>query len=290
MFSNLSNFSSADATMLTRIFQSGLIRYQMLMSPVFQLVWTIADKTRRHSLLQSVNTIRSRSAVVCTLCYLLGGLNVRVYKIRVFSSFKVTFLLIQSPVTAKPQTYHNMAIHDDVPGLEVYVCVDGEPLQEYDGANVRAGSAGDDSVVTFIEAVPGAEFKVRLDIRRKFIYTRHGLDATVCLDGEDMDQPFTKIEKNSSYTITGLLFTEVGQWKVKPFVFPSTVKDKQNEMPKTARAQSRQLEKKINNFGNIAVSIYEAKHVYNKSSSELPFGDIADTVANMSGREGMKAG
>jgi hypothetical protein len=49
---------------------------------------------------------------------------------------------------------------DTSPGVDVNVCVDGTPLQEYDDTD---GGANEDSLkgISYVEAVPGANFTVR---------------------------------------------------------------------------------------------------------------------------------
>lgn len=82
-----------------------------------------------------------------------------------------------------------MAIIDGVPGLEVQILVDGEPLIEYDDEDepgVHDGS-GRKTISKFVEARSGAEFVIKCSFDAVNPYKTNDLQIAVYIDGKYMD-------------------------------------------------------------------------------------------------------
>jgi hypothetical protein len=71
-----------------------------------------------------------------------------------------------------------MAILDSIPGLEVFVCVDGEPLEEYDDDDDGKGEVEHTQVAEyqaartvgkFVESVSDKEFSIRINLQTSFV-------------------------------------------------------------------------------------------------------------------------
>jgi hypothetical protein len=72
-----------------------------------------------------------------------------------------------------------MAVLNSVPGLEVKIVVNGEPLQEYvDNEDELAPN----TVLKYVEATSGAEFTVQYTITSEFTYN-HDMSLRVYVDG-----------------------------------------------------------------------------------------------------------
>jgi hypothetical protein len=72
-----------------------------------------------------------------------------------------------------------MAIAKEHPRIQVEVVCEGEPLREYDNDDEETAP---DQVTKYIEAKSGAEFAVRLELKRP--YPDHPLYIRLYLDGE----------------------------------------------------------------------------------------------------------
>lgn len=99
-----------------------------------------------------------------------------------------------------------MAIQDDVPGLEVAVCIDGKPLEEYDNdeeEQVKPGLPSEVSqyqaartVTKYIESVSDQEFTIQLTLGPPFKMDYACLNTRIHIDGKKVDSPSIQKSRN----------------------------------------------------------------------------------------------
>jgi hypothetical protein len=79
-----------------------------------------------------------------------------------------------------------MAVHDDVEGIEVAVCVDGQALKEYKTDNDPAVRFHEDTctVTNYIEAVTGKNFTFKLAINSSYNATSPNLNFEIAVNGK----------------------------------------------------------------------------------------------------------
>lgn len=90
-----------------------------------------------------------------------------------------------------------MAIHDDIEGIEVTICMNGEPMPEYDAEAEQSTnpspivSLNEDmcTVSKYIEAVTDQNFSVKFKISPEYTATSHHLGFEVLLDGVRVWEP-----------------------------------------------------------------------------------------------------
>lgn len=69
-----------------------------------------------------------------------------------------------------------------VPGVQVQICVDGEPLREYDDPNDE--ELPYKTLLKYIEAISGAQLSIRFATDRSYPYRNLSLEAEIWLDGK----------------------------------------------------------------------------------------------------------
>jgi len=91
-----------------------------------------------------------------------------------------------------------MAILDSIPGLEVFVCVDDEPLQEYDDDGDDEGEVehtqfaeyqGARTVGKFVESVSDKEFSIRINLETSYVMDCASLLFPIHIDGKRCWEP-----------------------------------------------------------------------------------------------------
>lgn len=92
-----------------------------------------------------------------------------------------------------------MAIQDDTPGLEVVVCIDGKPLEEYDNDEEEEMKPGLDpevmkyqaarTVTKYIESVSDQGFVIQINLGPPFKMDYACLSMDVHIDGNRVDSP-----------------------------------------------------------------------------------------------------
>jgi hypothetical protein len=92
-----------------------------------------------------------------------------------------------------------MAIQDHAPGLEVTVCVDGKPLEEYDNDEEEEMRQGLDpevmkyqaarTVTKYIESVSDQEFIIQINLAPPFKMDCVSLSTSVHIDGRKVASP-----------------------------------------------------------------------------------------------------
>jgi hypothetical protein len=92
-----------------------------------------------------------------------------------------------------------MAIQDNIPGLEVTVCIDGKPLEEYDNDEEEEAKPGLDpevmkyqaarTVTKYIESVSDQEFIIQIKLAPPFKMDYACLSTSVQIDGRKVASP-----------------------------------------------------------------------------------------------------
>ena len=96
-----------------------------------------------------------------------------------------------------------MAIHPDLPGIEVTVCVDGQALKEYETENdpikhkVQAIAAHQEkcTITKFVESADDTAFAVQLAVRAPYKMTSRRLKFEVEVDGVWVESPLMHVNK-----------------------------------------------------------------------------------------------
>jgi hypothetical protein len=88
-----------------------------------------------------------------------------------------------------------MAIHHDLPGIEVSVCMNGENIKEYQTKSDKADHCDTRvvlhqtawAITNFIEAIEDNEFSVKISIQQPFQLDCSALSFELTVDGEWID-------------------------------------------------------------------------------------------------------
>lgn len=122
---------------------------------------------------------------------------------------------------------------DCLPGAAVTVRVNGQPLAEYATEN------GDLTATTFIEAIPGAEFDIALNLSHGFAYRDPAdrLGFLVSVDGQYIQCPIlpTHIVHVSQNIVEGPEETHNGVTTVKRLTFAQHASCRPNKHHKLKR-------------------------------------------------------
>ncbi|KAF5868624.1 uncharacterized protein Bfra_012272 [Botrytis fragariae] len=76
-----------------------------------------------------------------------------------------------------------MAILKSVPGIEVSICVDNEPLIEHTDRNAKAEQS---TVLKYVEVVPDKEFTIRITTDKSFKWTSPYIVLDIMVDGMEI--------------------------------------------------------------------------------------------------------
>ncbi|KAI0202978.1 hypothetical protein F4808DRAFT_418707 [Astrocystis sublimbata] len=128
-----------------------------------------------------------------------------------------------------------MAIHCDVPGVEVTVHCNNQPLQEFRNPDAHDDddNAAHPVVTKYIECINDANFVVKLRVSPEYEwgYRNHILSFSVQVDGKWIETPL--IRNPHTYEISGLKTrsSTTGSWHLRRFKFKTveTVDDAQKE-------------------------------------------------------------
>ncbi len=118
-----------------------------------------------------------------------------------------------------------MAVIDRLPGLEVAVCVDQQPLHEHADDEFHA-SAQLNMVSTYIESETMKEFSVKLVVKEPYILDRPVLSFQLFVDGVKVREPllmqttFERRGRNWETFCGGIKYQTEGQNCIlRPFRF-----------------------------------------------------------------------
>jgi hypothetical protein len=84
--------------------------------------------------------------------------------------------------------YNIMAVLSDVPGLQVEILVQGQPLNEY---RDRAAKTSGRTVERYVEAQSGKQFEIRYIFEEQFP-TDRPISTIVTIDGKAVDEPLIR--------------------------------------------------------------------------------------------------
>jgi hypothetical protein len=120
-----------------------------------------------------------------------------------------------------------MAIQDDIPGLEVAVCIDGKPLEEYDNDEEEQAKPGLPSevfqyqaartVTKYIESVSDQEFAIQLTLGPPFKMDYACLKARIHVDGREVDSLLIQKSRNLDFFSRDCVATKF-QRKIKGII------------------------------------------------------------------------
>ena len=114
-----------------------------------------------------------------------------------------------------------MAILSAVPGLEVTVLVNGNPLKEYDDAEFDKSNTSAREMSKYVVSVPGAEFSIRLACTKEALIHRAAtLIVNMHLDGERVVRRIMmKHEIPGVVTLNDTAQLKNDKWYNKKFMF-----------------------------------------------------------------------
>ena len=84
-----------------------------------------------------------------------------------------------------------MAVLEILLGIEVAVCVDGEPLVEYVDGDFEAG-LGSTTVSNYIQSETGKEFSIKLIVKDPFDLSYPTLSFQIIVDGVKVREPLLR--------------------------------------------------------------------------------------------------
>lgn len=95
-----------------------------------------------------------------------------------------------------------MAILNQVPGLEVTICVDHKPLQEYKDDDESAGGDGARTARRYVEAAPEKLYAIRIELKTPFkLFSDicHGLLLQIIIDRQMVARRIMAKKQYGSY-------------------------------------------------------------------------------------------
>jgi len=118
-----------------------------------------------------------------------------------------------------------MGIFSFLPGVEIDILVNGEPLKEYDEPpDIDNGEPK--TIVKYIEAVSGSNFEIRLRLNSAYQHRGHGVTTKIFLDGVYVQTPIFPQKmikrlsvKSLTETVQGEIHGSENDWKVAKFSF-----------------------------------------------------------------------
>ncbi|KAF7888522.1 uncharacterized protein EAF02_003063 [Botrytis sinoallii] len=163
-----------------------------------------------------------------------------------------------------------MAILKSVPGIEVSICVDNEPLIEHTDRNAKAERS---TVLKYVEVVPDKEFTIRITTEKSYKWTSPYIVLNIMVDGVDIRTlPFGRQEfeqdcqASSSHVheCIGSYGIENEQEVVSPFKFSKLSVSHSEELRDEIENDVSHLEK----TGEVKVGLYRAKSVKKLSATQ----------------------
>jgi hypothetical protein len=86
-----------------------------------------------------------------------------------------------------------MAVLDAIPGLKVFICIDGKPLEEYDDDEEEevevtpiAEYQAAKTVRKYVESISDTEFSIKIMLETPFVMDYESLMAPIAIDGKHM--------------------------------------------------------------------------------------------------------
>ncbi|KFY08056.1 hypothetical protein V492_06572 [Pseudogymnoascus sp. VKM F-4246] len=156
-----------------------------------------------------------------------------------------------------------MAVIDAVPGLEISVCINGQPVNEYEDSGEEIdGPLASKTVVKYIEATSDTEFTIKGTVRPAFDehrQTRDDLFVSAMIDGKWVDGVCRDCTKNSEHipwnvVLDGVRGNAAGRGTIKAFTFTTV------EIVEIAdKAKIDEHVKAAANLGEITVEVFRVK-------------------------------
>jgi len=111
-----------------------------------------------------------------------------------------------------------MAIIDEVPGLEVQIVVNGQPLQEHQDRDAKVSAR---TAERYVEAQSNAEYEIHYTFKDPFPGDRP-VSMIVTIDGQDVDEPIIRpfeLFDPKGHTSYGPVSQQAMRWVVQNYSF-----------------------------------------------------------------------
>jgi hypothetical protein len=114
-----------------------------------------------------------------------------------------------------------MAILPSLPGLQVAIMVNGQPLQEYEDTDYDDDSQNPREIRKYIASVSGAEFSIRLTCNKDILsHINTSFAVSVLLDGQRvLHNLIQKSDILNGAVFSSTLSKESGKWYKNKFKF-----------------------------------------------------------------------
>ncbi|KAI4629254.1 uncharacterized protein J4E87_003516 [Alternaria ethzedia] len=160
-----------------------------------------------------------------------------------------------------------MAIDPDHPGLEVTICVDGQPLPEYEDEDEDPAPK---TTTKYIEARSDSHFSIVTEFKPPFP-TQYHVRSSLCIDGTGMDKALCLREDlfKKPFENTGIRRREGEQWVKQKFSFAklNIVEEARESIPNVAA-----LKQSLSTTGCITLSFQLIKSFKEKVMEHVPSG------------------
>ncbi|OBT84583.1 hypothetical protein VE02_06329 [Pseudogymnoascus sp. 03VT05] len=176
-----------------------------------------------------------------------------------------------------------MAVIDAVPGVEVSICINAQPVREYEDADeVIDGPLASETVVKYIEAISDAQFTINVTVHPTFDEhrrTRDDLLAQAKVDGKWVDGRFRDCAIHERFTpwnmlVEGIINHEVGRETISAFTFTTV------EIVEVAdKAKIDEDVKAAANLGEITVEVFRVEILEDVTPQKAVVNKIATEIA-----------
>ncbi|KAF2025119.1 hypothetical protein EK21DRAFT_93521 [Setomelanomma holmii] len=143
-----------------------------------------------------------------------------------------------------------MALFDEVPGLEVEIVVDGQPLHEWQNHNANIAPK---TLERYVEARSNANLQIHYSFKAPFPADRP-VSIIITIDGHDVDEPMIRtfeLHDTEDYTSYGPISNIASRWVVQNYRFSPI------EIRETgSRAVPTDLKKKLQSVVIITSELY----------------------------------
>jgi hypothetical protein len=111
-----------------------------------------------------------------------------------------------------------MAVHADVPGLEVQIVVQDQPLREYQDRTAQVSAK---TIERYVEAQSHAQFEIRYAFKTPFPADRP-VSMIVTIDGKDVDEPLIRpfeLFESNGHSSCGPISKVGSRWTLQKYRF-----------------------------------------------------------------------
>lgn len=121
-----------------------------------------------------------------------------------------------------------MAVIDAVPGIEISICINGQPVKEYEDSDQEVdGPLASTTAVKYIEAISDREFTIKVTVHPAFDEhkgTREDLLINAKVDGKWVAGHYRDCAANNKFipwntVLDGMVQIEAGRETIRAFTF-----------------------------------------------------------------------